>query len=176
MTGVQTCALPILTGESPIVDVQSAKRETTMSSDVIRSLPTVRNYNAMVPLIPGVITNTNDVATGPLINQFPIHGGRANESRLTVDGLNIGNPPGGNQPPTYVADVANSQEVTFTTSGATIWAGEASPVDVPSHLRQTACSSQKTPILFRGVACQVIRPLAFSHVRSVNPGRLKSGA
>jgi hypothetical protein len=97
--------------------VQSAKRETTLSNDVIRSLPTVRNYNAMVVLVPGVITNTNDVATGPLINQFPIHGGRANESRLTVDGLNIGNPPGGNQPPTYVADVANSQEVTFTTSG-----------------------------------------------------------
>ena len=49
--------------------------------------------------------------------QFPIHGGRANESRLTVDGLNVGNPPGGNQPPTYVADVGNAQEVTFTTSG-----------------------------------------------------------
>jgi hypothetical protein len=106
-----------VTGESPIVDVQSARRETTLSNDVVRSLPTVRNYNAMVLLVPGVITNTNDVATGPLINQFPIHGGRANESRLMVDGLNIGNPPGGNQPPTYVADVANSQEVTFTTSG-----------------------------------------------------------
>jgi Carboxypeptidase regulatory-like domain len=106
-----------VTGESPIVDVQSAKRETTMNSEVIRSLPTVRNYNSMVVLVPGVVTNANDVATGPLINQFPIHGGRANESRLTIDGLNVGNPPGGNQPPTYVADVGNSQEVTFTTSG-----------------------------------------------------------
>jgi Carboxypeptidase regulatory-like domain len=106
-----------VSGESPIVDVQTAKRETTLSNEVIRSLPTVRNYNAMVVLVPGVVTNTNDVATGPLINQFPINGGRANESRLTVDGLNVGNPPGGNQPPTYVADVANSQEVTFTTSG-----------------------------------------------------------
>ena len=106
-----------VTGESPIVDVQSARRETTLNSDVIRSLPTVRNYNSMVVLVPGVVTNANDVATGPLINQFPIHGGRANESRLTIDGLNVGNPPGGNQPPTYVADVGNSQEVTFTTSG-----------------------------------------------------------
>jgi hypothetical protein len=106
-----------VSGSSPIVDVQSARRETTLNNDVIRSIPTVRNYNAMVVLVPGVITNANDVATGPLINQFPIHGGRANESRLTVDGLNVGNPPGGNQPPTYVADVGNSQEVTFTTSG-----------------------------------------------------------
>ena len=99
------------------MDVQSARRETTLNADTIKSIPTVRNYNSMVLLVPGVVTNTNDVATGPLINQFPIHGGRANESRLTIDGLNVGNPPGGNQPPTYVADVGNSQEVTFTTSG-----------------------------------------------------------
>jgi hypothetical protein len=53
-------------------------------------------------------------ATGPLSTSLT-SGGRANENRLKVDGLN-GNPPG-NQPPTYVADVGNSQEVTFTTSG-----------------------------------------------------------
>jgi hypothetical protein len=106
-----------VTGESPIVDVQSARRQTTLNNDVIRAIPTVRNYNSMVLLVPGVVTNANDVATGPLINQFPIHGGRANESRLTIDGLNVGNPPGGNQPPTYVADVGNAQEVNFTTSG-----------------------------------------------------------
>ena len=36
-----------------------------------RAIPTVRNYNSMVMLVPGVVTNANDVATGPLINQFP---------------------------------------------------------------------------------------------------------
>ena len=34
-----------------------------------------------------------------------------------IDGLNIGNPPGGNQPASYIADVGNAQEVTFTTAG-----------------------------------------------------------
>src|SRR5206468_10149356 len=106
-----------VTGETPVVDTQSAKRELTLNNDIVRAIPTVRNYNSMVILVPGVVTNTNDVATGPLINQYPIHGGRSNESRLSVDGLNVGNPPGGNQPPTYVADVGNAQEVTFTTSG-----------------------------------------------------------
>jgi len=106
-----------VTGESPIVDVQNAKHEMTLNSDVVKSIPTVRNYNALVVVVPGVTTNNNDVATGPLIVQFPIHGGRSNESRLTVDGLNVGNPPGGNQPPTYVADIGNSQEVTFTSAG-----------------------------------------------------------
>ena len=36
---------------------------------------------------------------------------------MTIDGLNVGNPPGGNQPPAYVADVGNAEEVTFSTSG-----------------------------------------------------------
>ena len=31
--------------------------------------------------------------------------------------MNISNPPGGNQPPNYTADIGNAQEVTMTTSG-----------------------------------------------------------
>src|ERR1700730_15680390 len=137
-----------VTGESPIVDVQNAKRETTLNSEVIRSLPTVRNYNSMVVLVPGVVTNANDVATGPLINQFPIHGGRANESRLTIDGLNVGNPPGGNQPPTYVADVGNAQEISFTTSGGL---GEAETAGLVMNLvPKTGCNRPPGAIFFSG--------------------------
>ncbi len=106
-----------VTGQTPVVDISSAKREMTLSNDVLRSIPNTRNYNSMVALVPGVLTNINDVSTGIVTTQFPIHGGRANESRMTVDGLNIGNPPGGGQPPTYVADVGNAQEVSFTSSG-----------------------------------------------------------
>jgi hypothetical protein len=106
-----------VTGESPIVDVQSARRQLTLNSDVIRSIPTIRNYNAVVLLVPGVTTNTNDVLTGATTTQFPIHGGRNNEGRLMIDGLNIGTPVGGNQPPGYIADIGNAQEITFTTSG-----------------------------------------------------------
>ena len=79
-----------VTGESPIVDVQSTQRQVTLNDDVL---------------------------TGATTTQFPIHGGRNNEGRLHVDGLNIGNPVGGNQPPGYVADIGNAQEITFTTSG-----------------------------------------------------------
>src|SRR5205809_695857 len=106
-----------VTGETPVVDVQSARREVTLNSDVLKAIPTVRSYNAIVSVVPGVITNLNDVVTTTVTTQFPIHGGRNNEGRMTVDGLNIGNPPGGNQPPSYIADVGNAQEVTFTTAG-----------------------------------------------------------
>ena len=106
-----------VTGLSPIVDVQSARRETTLNSDVIRSIPSVRSYNAIVVVVPGVVTNLNDTVTGTATTQFPIHGGRNNEGRMTIGGLNIGNPTGGNQPPGYTADIGNAQEVSFTTSG-----------------------------------------------------------
>jgi Carboxypeptidase regulatory-like domain len=106
-----------VTGASPIVDVQSARRETTIDNDTIRAIPSQRNYGSMVAMVPGVLTNVNDPAAGTVTTQFPIHGGRANESRMWVDGLNVGNPPGGGQPPTYVADIGNAQEIAFTTSG-----------------------------------------------------------
>ena len=100
-----------------MVDVQSARREVTITNDALKSIPTVRSYNGIVNVVPGVMTNLNDVVTTTSTTQFPIHGGRNNEGRMTVDGLNIGNPPGGNQPPAYIADVGNAQEVTFTTAG-----------------------------------------------------------
>src|SRR5712691_5532659 len=105
-----------VTGESPVVNIQSARREMTLNNDVLKAIPTVRSYNATVSVVPGVTTNLNDVVTATATTQFPIHGGRNNEGRLMIDGLNIGNPPGGNQPTSYVANVGNAQEVTFTRS------------------------------------------------------------
>ena len=102
------------------VDVYSARREFTLTNDVIRSLPTVRSYNALLGFVPGVVMNSNDVVTGTATSQFPIHGGRANEGRLMLDGLNIGSPPGGNTATSYVVDVGAAQEVTFVSTGASV--------------------------------------------------------
>jgi hypothetical protein len=106
-----------VTGETSVVDVQSTKREMTFDNETIRNLPSVRSYSYLLTTVPGVQTNNNNVNAGPVFAIFPIHGGRGVESRLTVDGLNIGNPPGGNQPSNYVADVGNATEVSMTSSG-----------------------------------------------------------
>jgi hypothetical protein len=106
-----------VTGETPVVDVTSTKREVTLDNETMRNLPSVRSYSYLLSTVPGLQTNNNNVNTGPVFAIFPIHGGRGVESRLTVDGLNISNPPGGNQPPNFTADVGNAQEVTMTTSG-----------------------------------------------------------
>jgi hypothetical protein len=106
-----------VTSETPVVDVTSTTREVTLDNETMRNLPSVRSYSYLLNTVPGVQTNNNNVNTGPVFAIFPVHGGRGVESRLTVDGLNISNPPGGNQPPNFTADIANAQEVTMTTSG-----------------------------------------------------------
>src|SRR3954462_1091496 len=106
-----------VTGETPVVDVASTKREVTLDNETMRSLPSVRSYSYLLNTVPGMTSNITDVNTGPVFAIFPVHGGRGVESRLTVEGMNISNPPGGNQPPNYTADIGNSAEVTVQTAG-----------------------------------------------------------
>src|SRR6185369_7553732 len=103
-------------GETPVVDVYGARREVTLSGEIVQSIPTARSYNALLVLVPGVVTNVNDTVTGTSTTSFPIHGGRTNEGRLSVDGLNVGSPPAGNSAASYVVDVGSATEVSFTTT------------------------------------------------------------
>jgi hypothetical protein len=106
-----------VTGHLPVVDLHSVAHQTTISGDLVREIPTARSYNALLPLVPGVLTSVNDVVTGTAATAFPIHGGRTNESRLTLDGLNVGSPPSGNSATSYVLDAGEALSVTFTASG-----------------------------------------------------------
>jgi hypothetical protein len=65
-----------------------------------------------------VVTSVNDTVTSTSTTSFPIHGGRTNEGRLSLDGLTIGSPASGNSAASYVIDIGHAQEVTFTTPGA----------------------------------------------------------
>jgi Carboxypeptidase regulatory-like domain len=115
-TGRLSDAITVVAG-IPIIDVHTSKREVTLGQDVIRSIPTVRSYNALLVLVPGVATSVNDIVSGTATTSFPIHGGRTNEGRLLIDGLNVGSPPSGNSATSYVVDTGQAQEVTITTSG-----------------------------------------------------------
>src|SRR2546422_429833 len=43
-----------VTGETPIVDVQSVRRQTTLTSEVLTTVPTARSWAATAVLIPGI--------------------------------------------------------------------------------------------------------------------------
>jgi hypothetical protein len=112
-----------VSAESPIVDVQSVRRQTTVSGDVLNVLPTARGYGAVMQLIPSLTTQSSftpgarDVQVTPGMQVFGGQGGRENEGRLQVDGIGTGAPVNGGGVSGYIADVVNAQEVAFTTSG-----------------------------------------------------------
>ena len=105
--------------ETPVVDVRSATPEVAYSGRLVQSLPTVRSYNALLTVIPGVVTSVNDTVTSTATTSFPIHGGRINESRLTLDGFNVGSPPSGNSATSWWVDVGDVAETSFVSAAAT---------------------------------------------------------
>jgi hypothetical protein len=110
-----------VTGETPIVDVQSIRRQTTMTSDVISNIPTARGYTGVMLLIPAIQTQGTSpaqVQITPGMVVFGTVGGRnGNEGRLQVDGLGVGAARNGGGVSGYNADIANAQEISYTVSG-----------------------------------------------------------
>ena len=106
-----------VTGESPIVDVQSAKRQRTIDSQLIQAIPSARAYNGIVRLIPSMTGGSNDVVLSPGMIVFGSRGGRANEGRVQVDGLNTGASLNGGGVSGYRQDLENATEVSVSTSG-----------------------------------------------------------
>jgi hypothetical protein len=109
-----------VTGASPIVDTQSVRRQTTLDHELLTSAPTARSWAATAVLIPGIVTQAGasaDIQITPQMTVFGGMGGRGNEGRMQVDGLNTGAALNGGGVSTYVADVSNAQEVVTTTSG-----------------------------------------------------------
>ena len=107
-----------VTGATPIVDVQSANRGVTLTSDVVNQLPSTRGYNALVQLIPSITSSTsNQVQITPTIQFFSSHGGRTNEGRVLLDGLQVGAAVNGAGTGLYMPDTASAQEVTVSLSG-----------------------------------------------------------
>jgi hypothetical protein len=106
-----------VTGEAPIVDVQSVSRNQVLSSEVLSAVPATRGYNALVFLVPSVTGGSNQVDLSPLMRIFYSHGGRANEGRVMVDGLSVGAALNGGGVSLYVPDTTNSQEMTMNLSG-----------------------------------------------------------
>ena len=107
-----------VTGESPIVDVQSARSQQIIDKDVLAAIPSSRNVTGIQAIIPGMGTAGDDGGLAGTMQggASNIHGGRANDSRIYADGINMGwagGSGGGGQMP----QVAASQEVVMTISG-----------------------------------------------------------
>lgn len=111
-----------------VVDASSATREVTLTGDAMRAVPTARTYNALLPLVPGIVTSGDNVVTATASVSFPAQGGRTTEGRLTLDGFTIGSPPSGNSGTSYVVDVGRTVETTVTKTAVTGEAETSGPI------------------------------------------------
>src|SRR5215831_7983820 len=108
-----------VTGESPIVDVQSAKAQTTINRDVLTAIPSSRNITGIQAVIPGMLGlgigdagGINGASGG---SAGSMHGGRPSDSRTLSDGLNMG--WAGANSNAAVVNSAGAQEIVMSTSG-----------------------------------------------------------
>jgi hypothetical protein len=104
-----------VTGQSPVVDVQSASLQRVISKDVIDAIPAGRGQSALAVLIPGMIAGGQDVggSNNQTLSAISIHGGRGTDQRQSVDGLTVRNVAGQGNSTNTVMDVGSSQELTI---------------------------------------------------------------
>src|ERR1700730_3345935 len=107
-----------VTGETPIVDVQSVKVQQTVNNDIIRAIPSSRSAGGIQALIPGM-SGTGDAGgiTGGGGSAGTMHGGRGSDSRTYNDGLNIGWGGGGGGQWGNGVNLGSAQEVVLSTAG-----------------------------------------------------------
>ena len=114
-----------VTGAAPVVDVQSATRQQVLDNNIIRDLPTSRQFFGLVSLIPGMTVSQRDVGGTNLTQagNYAIHGGRNGDGRVSIDGVTVGqrgsgnSDGGGNNMTMYSLSAGLAQETAITTSG-----------------------------------------------------------
>ena len=88
-----------VTGETPIVDVQSTTRQRVMTRDVIDAIPTSRIPYTVAALVPGVTMRNPSGSAGvqdvggtggnQQANSLVVHGSKPVDMRLTYNGLTL---------------------------------------------------------------------------------------
>ena len=108
-----------VTGESPIVDVQSARRRRTLDENLIESIPTAQGYAAVMVLMPSMVQSNggnNNVLLSPGMIVFGGRGGRGNEGVAQTDGIGTGAAINGGGVSGY-GRLDTTEEVVLTASG-----------------------------------------------------------
>jgi hypothetical protein len=81
-----------VSGESPVVDISSARQQTTVSREVLDAIPTTKRLGQYASFIPGATyanpTFQDSGGTAGEGGQFGVHGQRAADEIVNMDGLN----------------------------------------------------------------------------------------
>jgi hypothetical protein len=106
-----------VTGETPVVDVQTTRRETVLSAEVIEAIPGNRSVGTLLNAVPGLVVNDGALAASPTMTFFAARGGPINEGRMTINGMTIAAPFNGGGVSTYILDSVNVDEISVAIAG-----------------------------------------------------------
>ena len=129
LSGTSTLTIPIdmrvgtltetitVSGETPVVDVQTAQRETVLSAETIAAMPGLRTVGTLLNAVPGLVVNDGALALSPTMTFFAARGGPINEGRMAINGMTIAAPFNGGGVSTYILDSNNTDEISVTVAG-----------------------------------------------------------
>jgi hypothetical protein len=106
-----------VTGATPVVDVQTTRRETVLSADVVAAMPGNRSVGTLLNAVPGLVVNEGALAASPTMTFFAARGGNINEGRMQINGMTISAPFNGGGVSTYILDSVNVDEVAVAVAG-----------------------------------------------------------
>src|SRR5262245_24847898 len=106
-----------VTGDTPIVDVQSVTQQRVLDKEVLDAIPAGRNQHNFANLIPGMNGPLDYAGTNNLnLNTITVHGSRADDQRVMVDGMSISATSGNGQLSNFIPDMTSTQEVAVSYS------------------------------------------------------------
>jgi hypothetical protein len=113
-----------VTGETPVVDVQSTTRQRVFDHEVIDSIPTAKNQYNLAVLIPGISMgggNTQQDVGGSAGLEASygvvVHGSKLDSQRISQNGVTINTFVGGGYGGSAAPNPAAVQEITIDYSG-----------------------------------------------------------
>ncbi len=135
LSGSQTITIPVemkvggleetitVTGETPVVDVQSTKREIVLDQQVVSTIPATRAAGALLNATPGInVADTTGAALSPTMTAFNARsstinsGSVAGEGRYAINGFPLTAARSGGFA-SVVYDTVNVEEVAITVGG-----------------------------------------------------------
>jgi hypothetical protein len=109
-----------VSGEAPVVNVQSAAEQKTLTKTAVDALPTARSFATLGTALPGVAANQRDVGgtQGERGNMLSAHGGATLDMTLQVDGIPISNSSNlfGQAASNFSLNDAATAEISFETA------------------------------------------------------------
>src|SRR5688572_32948734 len=105
-----------VTGETPVVDVQSARREVVIDREMIQTIPSTRSVGGLLNATAGLTVDGNGIALSPTMTFFSANGGANNEGRMAVNGMTVGAARSGGVS-SYVYDAVGVEEVSIRVGG-----------------------------------------------------------